>query len=65
MIGAIDFMKRWKDTCREHASCDNCRLRDCCRGAMARITEANILSLISLTYGKKGVEVEEITYKKN
>lgn len=65
MIGAIDFMKKWKDTCNDHTSCDYCRLRDSCHGGMALLSEQNILSLISLVYGKKGVEVEEITYKKN
>ena len=48
MIGAIDFMYNWYDDCKKLISCDTCYLRDRCRGAMARLTRSDILSIISL-----------------
>lgn len=52
MIGAIEFMKRWKDTCESHpSSCDLCHLKDHCWGSMAVLKEKDIIALIGMVMG--------------
>ena len=52
MIGAIEFMKRWKDTCESHPkSCDLCHLKDHCWGSMAVLKEKDIIALIGMVMG--------------
>lgn len=60
MIGAIEFMKRWKKTCDAYKSCDNCLLRDSCRGAMARLTEKEILDIITMVMYHRDPEMKEV-----
>ena len=66
MIGAIDFMKRWHDECRTLTSCDDCRLRDDCKGSMAWLTDTNIMNILTLvmSYGKE-VYNEQTVHKKD
>ena len=59
MIGAVEFMKKWHDYCRKRESCDNCKLRDACRGSMNVIHEQDILTLLALVMGGDDVEVKE------
>ena len=65
MVGAIDFMHKWYDECHELKSCDYCRLRDVCRGSMARLNPPDILQLVSLVMGKKGGTNEKAGYNKS
>ncbi len=66
MIGAIEFMKRWHDECKTLTSCDYCRLRDKCKGSMARLTNSDIMDILTLvmSYGK-GVYNESAIHKKS
>ncbi len=66
MIGAIEFMKRWHDECKALTSCDYCRLRDKCKGSMARLTNSDIMDILTLvmSYGK-GVYNESAIHKKS
>lgn len=47
MIGAIEFMKKWKDICEAMPDCGHCPLIDHCKGVMAPVTNVDILALIS------------------
>ena len=66
MIGAIEFMKRWHDECKSLTSCDYCRLRDKCKGSMARLTNTDIMDILTLvmSYGK-GVYNEKTIHKES
>ena len=59
MIGAVEFMKKWHDHCRKRESCDQCKLRDCCRGSMNVIHEQDILTLLALVMGGDDIETKE------
>lgn len=65
MIGAIEFMKRWKTICDEHSNtCDLCPISHDCRGSMGLLKEENILSLIALVmHPKGGVDVAEVLHQ--
>lgn len=32
MVGAIDFLKVWRDTCDKEKSCNKCPVEQCCKG---------------------------------
>ena len=66
MIGAIEFMKRWHDECKALSSCDYCRLRDKCKGSMARLSNNDIMDILTLvmSYGK-GVYNETTVHNKS
>ena len=51
MLGAIDFMRDWYNECRNRESCDYCRLRDDCRGSMARLEPQNIRNIMDILSG--------------
>ena len=53
MVGAVDFMQKWYEECHSLTSCDMCRLRDLCRGSMARLNPPAILDIISLVMRRK------------
>ncbi len=65
MIGAVEFMKKWKATCTDQpGSCDPCHLKEYCRGAMAVLKEDDILGLLALVMGG-GCKSEKTFHKKN
>ncbi len=64
MIGAIEFMKKWYDECHALTSCDSCRLRDYCRGSMARLNPPDIMDIISLVMCKGGKN-EKVLHKES
>lgn len=68
MIGAIQFMDKWRSICDAHIHCADCPLIDGCNGAMSCMKSSNILTLLSIVMSSdinikemKGGEMNEET----